>query len=120
MSGVVQPYGPGGAGLGRYDQQGRELDWRTRQALARIEADRLVTRAAVDAAEREEAHVAERVIRHGEQLVQEAFGGLERIDRRIAESSRHNPNLEFACREVERVFAMAAAQHIARYMTRDR
>lgn len=120
MSGIVQPYRSGGLGLGRYDEQGQELDWRTRMALARIEADRSVTRAAVDATEGEEAHAVERVIRNGEQLTQQALSGLERLSRRIDESSRHDPNLEFASREIERVFAMAAAQHIARYMTRER
>jgi hypothetical protein len=86
----MQSYRPGssGAGLGRYDRSGREIDWRTRQTLARIEADRSVTRAVVD--------------------------------RRIEETTRHNPNLEYGCREIETVFVMAAAQHIARYMTRER
>jgi hypothetical protein len=122
VSGEVQGYvaTSGGAGLARYDRTGREIDWRTRQQLARIEADRSVTRAVVDAVEREEAHVVEQVIANGEWLTQHALGGLERLNRRIEEAARHNPNLEFSCREVERVFAMAAAQHIAHYMTKER
>ena len=107
----------GGAGLARYDRTGQEIDWRTRQQLARIEADRSVTRAVVDAAEREEAHVVEQVITNGERLAH-ALSGLQRINRQIEETTRHSPSLEYSCREIEQVFAMAAAQHIARYMTR--
>lgn len=122
MSGDMQSYRPGmgGVGLSRYDRAGQEIDWRTRQQLARIEADRSVTRAAVDATEREEAHAIERIITNGEQLTQHALGSLERLNRRIAEATRHDPSLEFNCRDIERVFVMGAAQHIARYMTRER
>jgi hypothetical protein len=109
-----------GSGLARYDRSGQEVDWRTRQQVARIEADRTVTRAVVTATEREEAHAVEQVISHGERLTHQALGGLARINRRIEEAARHNPNLEYGCREIETVFAMAAAQHIARYMTRER
>jgi hypothetical protein len=54
MSRDIQRYGAPAAstGLARYDRSGQEIDWRTRQHLDRIEADRSVTRAAVDAAER--------------------------------------------------------------------
>jgi hypothetical protein len=122
MSGEVSGYTrlSAGSGLSRYDRSGQEIDWRARQQLARIEADRSVTRAVVDAAEREEAHVVEQVISNGERLTHHALGGLQRISRQIEDSTRHNPGLEFGCREIEQVFAMAAAQHIARYMTRDR
>lgn len=122
MSRDIQSYqrGTGGPGLSRYDPHGQELDWRTRQQLARIEADRSVTRAVVDAAEREEAHVVEQVISNGERLTHHALGSLQRLNRRIEDAARHNPNLEYGCREIETVFAMAAAQHIARYMTRER
>jgi hypothetical protein len=122
MSRDIQGYAPasGGAGLARYDRTGREIDWRTRQQLARIEAERSVTRAVVDATEREEAHVVEQVITNGERLTHDALSGLQRINRRIEETTRQSPSLEYSCREIEQVFAMAAAQHIARYMTRER
>ncbi|MDQ1246315.1 MAG: hypothetical protein QG597_683 [Actinomycetota bacterium] len=121
MSRDVEGYRAGsGVGLGRYDAHGQELHWRTRQQLDRIEADRSVTRAVVDATEREEAHVAYQVMANGERLAHHAIEGLQRISRRIEETTRHNPNLEYGCREIETVYALAAAQHIARYMTRER
>ena len=118
VSGSVVPSGSGG--LSRYDQSGRQLDWRTRQELSRIEQERSLTRAVVDAAEEEEAHAVGQVLAHGERLAHQAVGGLQRLNREIEETSRHNSGLEFGCREIESVFAVAAAQHIANYMTRRR
>lgn len=118
VSGSVVP--SGSAGLARYDQSGRLLDWRTRQELSRIGQERSLTRAVVDAAEEEEAHAVGQVLANGERLAHQAVGGLQRLNRQIDDASRHNPGLEFGCREIEGVFAVAAAQHIANYMTRRR
>lgn len=118
VSGSVVP--SGSAGLARYDQSGRLLDWRTRQELARIGQERSLTRAVVDAAEEEEAHEVGQVLANGERLAHQAVGGLQRLNRQIDDASRHNPGLEFGCWEIEGVFAVAAAQHIANYMTRHR
>lgn len=75
----------GSAGLARYDQSGRRLDWRTRQELSRIEQERSLTRAVVDAAEEEEAHAVGQVLAHGERLAHQAVGGLQRLNRQIEE-----------------------------------
>ena len=74
VSGSVVPSGSGG--LSRYDQSGRQLDWRTRQELSRLEQERSLTRAVVDAAEEEEAHAVGQVLAHGERLAHQAVAGL--------------------------------------------
>ncbi len=108
------------AQLARYDGSGKALDWRVRQELGRISEAEAVTRAAIEAAENQESFAIDQAIVNGELLTQHAIGSLGRINRRIADVSRLNPDLEFACREIESVFALAAAQQIGRYMTRRR
>jgi hypothetical protein len=110
----------GRAQLARHDSSGRPLEWRTRQELARIAQEEAVTRAAIEAAENQESLAIDQAIINGELLAQHAIGSLGRINRRIADVSRLSPDLEFACREIESVFALAAAQQIGRYMARRR
>jgi hypothetical protein len=66
------------------------------------------------------AHAVEEIIANGERLANRALEGLERINRRIEAMARHNPSLEYTSREIEQVFALAAAKHIGHYMTRER
>lgn len=106
--------------LSRYDTTGRQLDWRTRQEIERIEQEKAVVRAAVEAAEDQEAFAIEQAVANGEVLVQQALGSLERINRRVREMSLHDRDLEYAGREIAQVFALAAGQQLGRYMTKRR
>jgi hypothetical protein len=106
--------------LARYDSRGQQLEWRARQELSRIAAEQTVAQAAIEAAEGAETYALERTLANGEQLARQTIGGMARINQRIRDVSQLDPDLEFACRQVAEVFAMAAARQVARYMERPR
>ena len=108
------------AQLARYDSRGQQLEWRARQEVSRIAAETMVARSAVEAAESAEAYALDQALVNGERLAQQTIGGMARINRRIRDVSQLDPDLEFACRDVAAVYALAAARQIGRYMDRPR